>query len=475
MKRKLLIIGIAILLLLITAIVIIANYEPKPIPLAQEQAKSIYTNALAVIQNAKNKVLNVSTREEINLNGSVFTESTERTETYNDINSANLLIRVDEQMTVGTHSVNNCEIYSDGAVYLTIADSNFVADCAPEALSDRLTPSALFDTGLYNEISGVDNGENYSITFSAPTAIESWLTDSDVTLVCADGTAGISYDGQLVSCTYTATYLLGNITVSITVTVATQFVRNEIIMPDDLSAYIPISYIDGPRALERVSGFLTQADCVSSVYTDRIYFGALGDKREQVTTLHAYKDMQLSASVQTDLLLSNDSYENQQATHKKYETYFNDIYTVTTDGNISTSNSDITEADFQLYLQNLLLSTVMLPKYIASADAEESDSILHIQFVGTEEFALFLRESAGSILYQDSKILGSTDSSVETVELICHLALNKQTGLPLSSGIHYTGSYTAEGLPYQIQYHAEQTYSLANSQTITNINKAAGN
>ena len=142
-------------------------------------------------------------------------------------------------------------------------------------------------------------------------------------------------------------------------------------------------------------------------------------------------------------VLSNDSDINQQIKHLKQETYINNTYAVQTDGQDAIVNPDITENAMQQYLQNLLLSTVMLPKFIASAEIVDAESTLQIHYTGTEEFAAFLRQNAGALLYQDPELLNAANSSINTAELICHITLDKQTGLPISSGINYSASFTA--------------------------------
>lgn len=478
MKRKIKI-GIAVcavLAILLTVVILLKHsISPSPKPLTLDEAKALYTNAQTALHSAQNKVQTITSFEEINYNGSIFSEQLVRTETYNGIGTNNSVIHIDEDMTIGTHSIHNSELYIGDQVYLTIDGSNFTANCSAHDRSNRITPTILLDTELYADISGTDTGNDYTISFASPLSVETWFPIFDGKLLTAGGTVNISYDGQLTSSTYTATYTVGSATVTKTVTVAAHLVQNDIQVPDDLSIYTPISYIDGARALERISGFLMQAACISAEYTDNIYFGALGDKREQNINLHAYKDTQLSASIQTSIVLSNESDINQQTKHLKQETYINNTYAVQTDGQDAIVNPDITENAMQQYLQNLLLSTVMLPKFIASAEIVEAESTLQIHYTGTEEFAAFLRQNAGSLLYQDPELLNAANSSINTAELICHITLGKQTGLPISSGINYSASFTAEGLPYQFHYYAEQNYTLASSESITNINKAAGN
>ena len=43
-----------------------------------------------------------------------------------------------------------------------------------------------------------------------------------------------------------------------------------------------------------------------------------------------------------------------------------------------------------------------------------------------------------------------------------YLELDANSGLPVASGIYYSSTYTAEGLPYQFRFQADQTYVIKN-------------
>lgn len=444
-----------------------------PLPTIAD-AENIFTSAASQFDPTLDHILRISRTTEMTVDGSVFLEVSERTVRYDLRSSDQMHIQLQETISSGAHSISVSELYTDGTVYLTVNDTPFVSTCSAEVYKETLTPAVILTPALYSDISGFDNGSNYTINFSEPAGAEKWLSGEIVTLLDARGVATVDYDGHLASSMYTAAYQQNGIHYRTTAHVYIAQVDVAVALPEDTSAYTPISYWAGPKTLERACGFLIQADRISSSYTDSIYFQAIGDHRTQSITLHAYNDSNWSMSMTTDVSLKNNTKQDQEITYTKNELFHDNQYSVSSNGDGPSANTGINVDTVYNYFQDQLVSTIILPKDISAADVTESENTLRILFTGTEAFGNFLTESACQILYQNPNLLADTGANITTKRLQCYLDIDRSSGLPIASGIEFTGSYKTEGLPYQLEYSAAQSYYIPSDAAQNEIEKAAG-
>ena len=145
----------------------------------------------------------------------------------------------------------------------------------------------------------------------------------------------------------------------------------------------------------------------------------------------------------------------------KAESFSNGQYHIATDDSETVQDPSIHAEAMNTYFRNQLISTIMLPEYIDSCTVVNSNETVRFQFTGNNAFAEFLCQNAGQQLYADAELLTDKATPIETANLTCYLEIDGITSLPLGSGIHYAGSYKAEGLPYSFTYDACQAYQYA--------------
>ncbi len=479
MKRRVTVICIAIVSIFALAFIgyTVLSSATKPqssVLKSIENAQNIYIEATSKTDPAQDLVMHVSITKEMTVDDSLFLEVSEQSIHYDIQPTGDKRILLQETITSGSHSIHVSEIFNEGVVYTTINDTPFTSACSTAEYYATLTPTIILTQQLYSSISGIDNGEDYIIYFSEPTGIENWLENQAATLLNASGTATISYDGALKSSMYTVSYEENEIVFRTTVLVDIQQGNTDVTLPDDPAQYTQISYWKGPKLLERACGYLLQADRISSSYADSIYFQAFGDRRTQTITQHAHKDSQWSVSISTDVALRNDTKQDQVTTHTKQELFIDNQYSVSNDGSTFENNPEITVDAVYNYFQDQLVSTLVLPQHIDSADVAENENTLQINFTGTEAFGNFLTENVCRILYNDPSLITKTEATLSVKNMQCYLEIDKLSGLPLASGIHFLGDYKAEGLPYRIEYSADQSYVIPSNSAINEIKTAAG-
>ena len=95
-----------------------------------------------------------------------------------------------------------------------------------------------------------------------------------------------------------------------------------------------------------------------------------------------------------------------------------------------------------------------------AATRTESQNTYHFEYTTSETFAHQLCQSASQILYQDPTLLFTVSEGFTVESATAFSEIDKNTALPVSSGIRCAISHIVGGLPYQLQYSIVQEYDL---------------
>ena len=474
MKRRIIVICIVLFSAIIFSITGFLILEKINMPMPTiPNPEEIYSSSLPAIASSKNISLKISQTKEISVENDVFSEQSQQTLTYNDFGEESMRIKLEETLTIDSHSVEFTELYANNIGYVTIGESKFTSNIA-ENYTNRFTPAILIDPALYGSITGVNSGLGYIIYFSEPTAAENWAFIEGSEFIDANGTAYVDFNNNLTKSIYNLTYQLDNIRFQLTYTVEISTDCPEIILPEDTSGFISIEYLDGPRTLEKASGYLMQAKNVSSTYSENIYCQFFGDRSTRNIELNTQAEPTWSADVETNTTLSNDSRIGQETITNKLERFTNEKYSVAVNGGEPVDNDQVKAEDMHSYCENLLVGTIMLPQHIRNAKITQTDITLRIDFEANKSFANVVASNACQILYQNSALLDtlSENHTVDTAR--CYLKIDMITGLPIATGITCDSTYTMTGLPYQFTFKADQSYNVLCSSSDGENNKAAG-
>ena len=436
-------------------------------------ADTVYSESIQAIKGAQDLMLHISRTQETIMKSDTFIESAEQMLSYIGLGTDTMCAQLNETLTIDQHTVKITEHYSDGTGYVTVNDGSFYGEIDATTYQQRFAPAILLDSARYHSIIGYDTGTCYQIEFSQPKNAEAWAFESDTAIENAKGTAYISYDGVLLGSTYTLSYQRGQTRIRLSYQVEAEPLTTQITIPDDLSQYQKIEYLDGPRMLERASGYLMQADNVSAKYSDDVYCQAFGDRRNQEIILHtASAEGNWTALVKTKTVLANESKVGAETTAQKTERFANGKYLSYTNNVESSEELDVAETDMRSYCQNILIGTVMLPENITGISVEESGSTLRLTFTTDESFAAQVSANVCQTLYQKPDLLNDISQSHKTNLIQAYLEFDTTTSLPIGSGIHYRGTYTVEKMPYTVSFQAEQIYDIISTTAQDEINKA---
>ncbi len=448
---------LAVILLLIG---IVSLMQKRNTPIELTNPKIIYANAADAAKDIRDVALHITKTLETTVGFETFSETSEYTQSCIGLGSDVLEVAKKEILTVGKHTSEITELFTDDIAYITVNESKFSADITPANYEKRIIPSVLLNYDLYTQISGVGAKDGYVIYLENGTALESWVSIPDATLVTARGTAYVNYSGELTKSVYTAEYTKNNI--KFRLSVISQHLEEAPLIPQPGAAeqYVKIDTLDAPKILEQASGYLTQIENILATSKEQTYFEAFGDRRTQEITVQCQKVSGWSANVETAITLSNDGRVGQESLYTQKEEFKNGIYSLIKGNEKPAQNDDITEEKMKTYCQNMLVNTIMLPEYVKKCEVLEENGLIRINYYANDEFALQITQKACQALYCNPELLDMISENNSTELLVGYLLLDRTTMFPVGSGIAYRSTYTAEGLPYQFTFQADQTYQM---------------
>ena len=323
-------------------------------------------------------------------------------------------------------------------------------------------PAAKLDATLYGTITATETEGGYHLQFSDADTHEHWLHNKPETIEYIRATAEISGDKQLLSYTYATAWQQDRVRLDISYEVTIEPMDITITLPEPEDGWLPLSsdQVYAPFYLESTTGILVQVPQVTAAYHEDIYFEALGDRRVRDITLELQNQASLTARFTTQTTMTNDSRADQPEVTHKQERFSDGRYTLSQNGSEEAYDPGVDENAMLRYLQNQLISTIMLPQYIADCQVQTVGDTLRYTFTGNAAFADFLCRNAGQQLYNDPQLLSSETVTIDTDHLTCYLEIGKDSYLPLAAGISFAGSYEVEGIPYRFSYDVSQTYHI---------------
>lgn len=450
-------VALIVILFIIGAVLVI---ERNRAPMQLEDAATLYKNASDATRDIPNVVYNVSRTLETTIGINSFKEQSKSTVSCIDLGSDLMQVFTNELLSSGKHKSNIIEIYHNGTAYFDVNDSKFSCKIPSSEYQKKMIPVVPISSNLYAEITGVDTHDEYVIYLSNASGTEEWLNADGITLTKASGTAYINYKGMLTKSVYNAEYTKGDVQYRLSVITELTADTPAITVPEATELYTEVQTLDGLRMLEQASGYLTQMENIQAKSSEITYFEAFGDRRTQEISVDIKKDMAWSATIDTNIRLSNDSRVGQDSEYFQNEVFKNGIYTLNKKDSPPAQNDEITEDRMRTYCQNILVSTVMLPEYITQCSVNQSENRIRYTYSANDAFASQVSSNACQTLYQDAVLLDRISQSDTNQTVLGYLDIDITTGLPIGSGLQYDGTYIAEGLSYAIQFTAGQIYEI---------------
>lgn len=438
--------------------------EPTTVPTTEPLPSpgELYAGAVEVLSGSSAYVLTVRTERTVTVDGAVYEEESEQTVTYNGYGTEEFAAAAAETVDLDGYVTTYDEQFRSGTLYTTVDDSlHFKGAMTTDEYISRFAPVVMLDAALYGEITA----EGDVLTFSAPTAGESWIVPEYAELVDASGTATLGADSGIDAYTYTVTYAIGgaeihyNIEMDIEATTG-----SELAPPDENTEYIELEFVDAPRFMEQAAGFLWQptgTHSISGSVTESVTTHAGGAIRNQSTVINSWgtkEDYMGSVDVSIYLMSAGgtDSYEQE-------ERFVDKAYTISVDGGEAQKQTGVSASAFQQYCVESMISAFPSAAYLAGCTATDLGSIYFLELTFTEELAEALKGGACSVFWGDTEFLDDMASEYRTQEMSGYMSIDKNTGLPLASGYYYEGYHTLEGNEYMLSLQQDQSFDLVSN------------
>ena len=205
--------------------------EPTETVSNEEQARDMYAKARTPLDEASNVTLELLITTLNNVDGDEYSEQSSQTLTYQAMGTEEAVIELEEEITFSVHSEQEeeeedeeeeptkyTEIWYKDQVYAQLDDDyRYSSAMDAQTAEKRYAPAVLLDAAIYESVSfeAVEGGTK--ISFTQPTAAESWAIPEEAQLQSASGSALLNAEGALKEMEYSITYTYGPSEVTTTV------------------------------------------------------------------------------------------------------------------------------------------------------------------------------------------------------------------------------------------------------------------
>ena len=373
-----------------------------------------------------------------------------------DYGTENMQIVSDSSIKIGLQNIDYQSAFQRNHSYLDVADSAFGGEMSAEDFYLQFSPVPIFSTKLYSVISSQNSSDGLTIYFSQPSQGEPWAMPSNAILESAQGTAVLK-NGELVQSTYAITYKLGDSTHEKQYRADFSTNTQGVMMPD-IGMYTMVSAPQAALQLEYAYGYIMATTDISSYVNDQTICETFGDELYKTTALTTSGTIEnYSATLKINIQQKNKSRGDDITQKHQAVTYENGTYTMIIDNGDPITKTTITPGYMQSYCKDYLVGTILMPSEISDISIEESENQYVYRFISTSDaLAERIRQRASQDLYGDAVQL---ENLYTTDSLGGYLTIDKHSGLPVASGINYTGAHEFDGNPYKLIFKTDQTYN----------------
>lgn len=423
----------------------------------------LYSDAVTLLNGCADLTLSIRTTHTMTVDGSVFEETSTQTVTYSGYSTEAFAAAATETVDWDGFAVAYEEFFRDGTMYTAEEEARFYKGAmTAEEYTSRYAPVVMLDAALYSQITA----EGDVLTFSDPTAGESWIVPEHGKLEDATGTVTLNSDGSIRSYTYDVTYSFGAAEICYDIEMEIATTAGDIPVVDDTVEYTELEFVDAPRFIDMAIGFLQQPSgthSVSASIVESVTTQAGGAIRNQSSVVNSWgRSSEYMGAVDVSVYLitadGTQSYEQE-------ERFVKNSYTIAIDGGRPEKKSGITASSFQNYCIETLYTAIPASSYLIGCTGTDLGSIYFLEFTYSEDMAEALKGSICNLFWNDADFLDDLAEDYRTEEMTGYLSIDKNTGLPLALGYYFEGYHTLDGYDYMISLQQDQSYDLISMES----------
>lgn len=425
-------------------------------------AQQLYSQAKAAALEMPNRTLSYQLSRSRTVDAQTFSEKVSGTASFSSIGSDSFDSIVEETLTYGSSTTAYKESYCDGNAYCTVNGFTFSTPMTPEGFIQRQLPATLLDECLYASITLRPTEEGSTLTFSSPSAPESWISELPITLISATGTAQLDAGGHLVLTTYSAQYAIGSVSYSLEVSVrisTPQTLDLSVLHPDHTSDCVQIAALDAPKFLLRCVGDLFTSGTFSSVSKESIVSQAV-----PMTQIRDGSYSLTGSGADLAAIIRNSTeyldYRNQSVITKEERTFLSGLYTYIGNDGAPVPDPAVTAEQMRTQIEDAILAALFALNYISDAQIAEEGDTYHITFTGNAAYCADLSRTLQDFLSVD---LDGTADSYEDTAAGGMLVVDKATLLPVSLGMNFSRVHSFGKVDYTLSYQLTHTLDLTNA------------
>lgn len=439
--------------------------EPAP---TEPSAEELYATARDALAQVTDISLELIITKYTTIGKDEFSEQSTQTLTYKGIGTEDMVISMEEDMQFSIHNPEEKdeedepttykEIWSQGNVYAELMNTyRYSGPVDAEELTSRYAPVVLLDAGLYGSITSGKSAGSTVITFTDPTAAETWAIPEEGELVEASGSATVSSAGMMEEMNYTITYTYGPAEIRMEVQSKPMDTTKNIAAPANPDTYTPIECIDALRMTITAPIMLMQADDISSSGMESLFCQAAGLLRNQSTKidLSGRKDA-TKAKIDTGVYVMDYS-TRQSQDYDQEETFMNGKLTTVVNDGLPSTQSGVTWEDIREYTAKALLTGILDMDFWKDVTGYDLGSVYYLELQLNDNFGNTMQNNICKMLWNDPSFLYNLASKYENSELNGYLSIDKYTGIPVAAGYYYKGIHTIENQDYELTLQFDQS------------------
>lgn len=440
-------------------------------PVTEPQADAVYADARAPLDHAQALTLALTVNTTTIVADQVFSQLSQQTLSYAGIGTEQMQVSMAEEIAYNVHEpdedasedgeanfMSYTEVYADGTLYIELHDTfKFSAAITPEDCAARYYPAVLLDAALYGVMTAETTDEGISISFSEPSAAESWAIPEEAELIHAQGSALVDDSGALTRMTYTVTYQYGPAEITLDVVSEPQAAAEAITLPETPDGYTVLQYPDAARTYINAAGMLAQAESVTASSLESVFSQAAGVVRNQSTIMDVHGHSEdIMTKIETSIYLMDYS-TNQEQRYEQREIYLNGKYELTVDNGVPTSQVGVSYEDVSEYCYTVMISHLSDPQFWQDAALTDLGSLYLVEYTYTEDFGNTMQNAICNMFWEDAGFLNKLSSAYVNNETTGYISFDKYTGIPTAAGYYYEGTHTIDGFDYTLSLQSDQS------------------
>lgn len=445
--------------------------EPSETVSNEEQARDMYAKACTPLDEASNVTLELLITTLNNVDGDEYSEQSSQTLTYQAMGTEEAVIEMEEEITFSVHSEQEeeeedeeeeptkyTEIWYKDQVYAQLdGDYRYSSAMDAQTAEKRYIPALLLDAAIYESVSfeAVEGGTK--ISFTQPTAAESWAIPEEAQLQSASGSALLNAEGALKEMEYSITYTYGPSEVTTTVQSKILDAAEEISAPEKPEKYAAITSVDSLRLRVSALGNLAQADSITFHKGATMSLDAAGIFTNNSVTMDVYGHEEDTLMKEETSVYVVDYSSGEEVEQESEDTYQDGKLTSVANKGLP-STTTISWEDIWTYIDGSLYDDIPSIEYWADATVTDLGSVYYTEYVLDENFGNTQQNNICDSLWGDPAFLINLADSYENKELTGYLSIDKYTGMPVAAGYHFEGVHTIQGQECAMSVQFDMSY-----------------